>query len=100
MKQQPIILSGLGSDLASIKSECGSRWQILVTRPVDQTQPDAVQALEIVNREATPVSTSIEFSGPITALWPTPEHGSVNAISKDLISGNYEASTLSITCNQ
>ncbi|MCU1310075.1 MAG: hypothetical protein JWO20_1200 [Candidatus Angelobacter sp.] len=100
MKQQPVILSGLGSDLASIKSECGNKWQVLVTRPGDRTKTDAVQALEIVNREATPVSTPVEFSGPIISLWGTAERGSVNAISKDLMSGNYEASTLSITCNQ
>jgi hypothetical protein len=100
LKQQPVILSGLGSDVDSIKSECGSKWQLLVTRPGDRTQTDAVQALEMVNREAAPVSTPMEFSGPITALWATAEHGSVNVISKDLMSGNYEASTLSITCNQ
>jgi hypothetical protein len=100
MKQQPMLLSGLGSELASIKSECGSKWQLLVTRTGDRTQSDAVQALEVVGREATPVSSPMEFSGPITALWPAQNHGSINAISKDLISGNYEASTLSVTCNR
>ncbi|MCU1285255.1 MAG: hypothetical protein JWO13_1605 [Acidobacteriales bacterium] len=100
LKQQPILLPALGSDLATVKSECGGRWQVLVTRPGDRTQPDAVQALEVSNRGADPVSAPFEFPGPVTALWPTPEHNTAIAVSRNLANGNYEASALTISCTQ
>lgn len=97
--QAPHVYSGWGSDIASVRSACGSQWQVLVSRPGDRTQPDAVQAMEIVNREPVPVSAALEIPGSITSLWQSADGKSVNMVIRDVVSKNYEASILSIDCH-
>ncbi|MEO5936549.1 MAG: hypothetical protein ABIP81_04990 [Terriglobales bacterium] len=96
--QQPIrTVTSLGSDLAAVQSECGARWQLLVTGDGDETRPDVLQAFEIRNREATAVSEKLSFDGPITALWSA-EPGVVTAIVRNLGKESYEAYSVSLAC--
>lgn len=96
--QQPVrTVTSLGSDLAALQSECGSRWQLLVTGDGDATLPDVLQAFEIRNREATAVSEKLSFDGPITALWAA-EPGAVTAIVRNLGKESYEAYSVSLAC--
>jgi len=87
-----------GSYIASIRSGCGSDWQILATSQNDGSG-DQVRAFEILDREPTPVGQPLEFPGPITALWPLNE-ATVIAIAKNTQSDKYDAYTLSIDCHQ
>ena len=87
-----------GSDLAGVKTECGSGWQVLATRAGNRTQADAVQAYEMAGREPVPAGAPAEFSGPITSLWTTAEGSSAVAVSRNLETGKYEAFSLSIAC--
>jgi hypothetical protein len=58
-----------GSDLAAIRSDCGSGTQVLVSAS-GAASDDSVRAYEISGREATPVSSPLEMGGAVTAIWP------------------------------
>src|SRR5579884_493083 len=100
LNMTPAEISGRGSDIAGIKTECGMGSQVLATRPGDWNSLDAVQAFEMVSRQAAPVSAPVEFGGPVTALWTAPGGSSAIAIDHNLTSGKYEAFSLSITCGR
>jgi hypothetical protein len=101
--EKPALLAsftGWGSDIAAIETVCGSHWQVLATRPGDWTELDALQAFEIVGREALAVSAPRHFSGPITALWTPTEGNSAHAVVRNLKAGRYEAHTLTLSCGR
>src|SRR5690348_2784364 len=91
--------TGWGSDIAALWSHTRQRWPILVTRDGDWTQPDAIQAFDIVEHQAIPVSAPVDFDGPITALWPEGENEAL-AVSRNLKTGLYEAFLLRATYAQ
>ncbi|HEV2489690.1 MAG TPA: hypothetical protein VGT03_07775 [Candidatus Acidoferrales bacterium] len=88
--------SGWGSDIAPLWSSSRARFPILVTRDGDRTQPDAIQAFDIVDRQAIPLSAALNFDGPITALWSAGEDEAL-VVSRNLKSGLYEAYLLHAT---
>ena len=88
-----------GSDLASIKTTCGSGWQVLATRPGDNSG-DSVRAFEFPDRDPVAVSPALDFSGGITALWTEAQGGSAIAVSRNAETGNYEAFRLAVACGQ
>ncbi len=90
-----------GSDLAAIRSTCGTGTQLLVTGssdPVSGHDRDAVRAFEVPDREPLAVSSPLEFDGSITALWPDATLTSGIAIEKRADTGWYEANRIFITC--
>ena len=88
-----------GSDVASVKSNCGSGWQILATQPgVGST--DAVRAFEMPEQNLVQVSVPMEFAGPVTALWTEASGSGAIAVSKNAATGNYEAYRVSVACGQ
>lgn len=89
---------GLGSEIVSVGTGCGAAWQVLATRPGDWTEPDAIQAYEILDRQAVAVGQPLEFAGPVTALWPTVDGKSAHAVVRNLKTGKYEAFNITITC--
>ena len=100
------VFSGWGSEIASIRTGCGHGWQLLVTGKGDWTHADTIQAVEIHERQAQPVSSPIELAGSVIALHSsaarTTDDASANAgaiaIARNLQTGRYEAYRLSITC--
>ena len=90
---------GWGSDIAGVKSNCGSGWQVLATRSGDDPN-DAVRAYEFPDREPVAVSQPVDFAGNITALWAESTGGGAVAVSHNLETGRYEAFRLTITCGQ
>jgi hypothetical protein len=90
---------GWGSDIAGVKSNCGSGWQVLATRGGDGSN-DAVRAYEFPDREPVAVSQSVDFAGGITALWAESAGGSAVAVSRNSETGRYEAFRLTIACGQ
>lgn len=87
-----------GSDIAAVKSSCGTGAQLLVTSNGDDTTTDSLRAYEIPDRDPLPVSTSTDLPGPITALWSHDATGA-SAIVHNLQTGQYEAYSVSIACN-
>jgi hypothetical protein len=95
------IFNSWGSNMAAVHSNCGSGWQALVSAPGDSVRPDSIQAVEIVGREALPVSATVELSGPVQALWTSGKNSeSVNGVLQSPASGKYEAFTLSVNCGR
>jgi hypothetical protein len=88
-----------GSDLASVKTSCGSGWQVLATRPGDNSG-DSIRAFEFPDREPIAVGPAVDFAGGVTALWTEAKGGSAIAVSRNAETGNYEAFRLAIACNQ
>jgi hypothetical protein len=99
---QPVAdLGGWGSDVASIDSKCVRGPLVLATKPGQADDPDAIQAFEIVDRQAIAVSAPVEFLGPVTALRQSAEDGGAAvAISRNLKTGRYAAFSLSISCSR
>jgi hypothetical protein len=93
-------VSGWGSDIAGIKSNCGNGRQIVVTRRGDPPEPDAIQAFEIADRQPVAVRFPVEFPGPVTALWRDETESRALAVSRDLRTGRYVAFHLSISCRR
>ncbi len=89
-----------GSDIAAVKTSCGSGTQILATSNTGSTAGDTVRAFEIVDRDPVPVSQPVELNGPVTALWSETSGTSAVVVSRNLQTGKYEAFRLAITCGQ
>ncbi len=88
-----------GDDIASVTPACGGAgWNVLATGTGDWTQRDHLQTYEIVGSNATPVGQPLEFSGPVVALWPSDDGRSVRTVSRNLETGMYEGSIVSLSC--
>jgi hypothetical protein len=90
-----------GSDLAAVRSGCGTGAQLLVSGESDASRDherDTVRAFEIPDREPVAVSEAIEFDGMITALWPDASGTSALVVVKREDTGRYEASRITVTC--
>lgn len=93
------MIAGWGSDLAGVKTDCGSGWQVLATGPGDWTEDDAVAAYEIVQGKAVPAGAPLDFSGPVLALWSEPDGATAGAVVRDRSTGFYEAYAISVACS-
>jgi hypothetical protein len=94
-----ILRTKWGSDVASVKTSCGSGWQVLATQAGDSSA-DSVRAYELPDRDPVTVSEALDFAGGITALWTEAKGGTAIAVSRNSESGNYEAFRLAVACGQ
>jgi len=90
--------SDWGSDIAAVKSGCGTGAQLLVTSNGDDTVGDSVRAYEVPDRDPVLVSAATDFSGPVMAMWSHDATGA-SAVVHNLQTGQYEAYSVSIACN-
>jgi hypothetical protein len=90
--------SGWGDDIASITTTCDSAWHVLVTGTGDWTQPDQIQIYDIKNHQAIANGAPLQFPGPILALWPAEDGKTARVVSRNLKTGMYEASIVSVSC--
>ncbi len=86
-----------GSDIASVRTSCGAGWQVLTDSDHVQSG-DSLRAYELPDRDPVPVSAPLSFGGQITALWTEGKGDSAIAVFKS--DGHYEASRISVSCNQ
>jgi len=92
-----------GSDVASMKTACGSGWLVLATgagENMADSSPDSVRAYEISDRDPVPVSAGLDLSGEITALWTEAKGESAVAVVRNRETGDYEAFRLAVACSQ
>jgi len=95
------IFNNWGSNMAAVHSNCSTGWQVLATAPTDSIRADSVQAVEIIGREALPVSSAVELAGPVEALWTTGKNSEMaSGVVRSLATGKYEAFILQISCGQ
>jgi len=91
--------TGWGSDIATLAPVCGSQWQVLATGPGDWTQPDRLQLYEITDQRATAVGEALEVPGPVLTLWPASDGKSARVVVRNLETGVYEASIVTVACS-
>lgn len=90
---------GWGSDIAGIRSGCGSGWQVLATGNGEGTN-DVVRAFEVTGREPVAASATLDVSGTITGLWTESTGSSATAVVRNSETGSYEAIRLTLACNR
>ena len=87
-----------GSDIAAVRSSCGTGTQILVSESGD-SERDGLRAFEIPDRDPIVVSSAVEFDGRIVSLWQDSGGASAAAIVRRKDTGWYEAYRISISCS-
>jgi len=97
---QVATLEGLGTDVAAVDSRCGTGRQLLIALKTDPGGHGAIQAFEIQRLKAMAVSSSVEFPGPVTALWSVQDQSAAIAVSHDQKTGRYAAFHLSLSCGR
>jgi hypothetical protein len=88
-----------GSDIASMRSGCGSGWQVVATG-TGAGRNDAVQAFESTGREPVAASIPLEVGGAVTALWTGSGGTGVVAVVHNSETGEYEAFRLTLSCGR
>jgi hypothetical protein len=88
-----------GSDIASVRSGCGSGWQVLASGKGEGLS-DTVRAFEIPGREPIAASPMLEIAGSITALRTESGGAGAVAIVRNSETGGYEAFRLTLTCGR
>jgi hypothetical protein len=96
---QAVKTEGWGSDIASLRSGCGSGWQVLSTGS-GEGRNDSIRIFEASGRELLPTSAPLEVQGSITALWTEPGAAGVTAVLHNSEAGGYEAFRLTVTCGR
>lgn len=92
-----------GSDIASVKTACGSGWQVLATGAGENATDggtDSVRTYEVADRDPIPVSAGLDFPGELTALWTEAKGDSAIAVGRNRETGDYEAFRLAVACSQ
>jgi hypothetical protein len=97
-----------GSDLAVIRSACGSGAQVLVSGS-GAAPEDSVRAYEIPGREAEPVSAPLAVEGSVMAIWPSSDGAGATAVVRQPQASSaatesahpeeYEVYSVSALCN-
>jgi hypothetical protein len=98
LQSQPIVVQGRSvEEYAVLSPACGRGSLTLITGSGDWTEPDFVEAYEGKNL-ADPVSQQIQSSGAVLELWSDDDGKSVRVVSRNLQTGTYEASIVSVSC--
>jgi len=93
-----IVMQGRTVDsYVALPPACGIGPFTLVSGPGDWTEPDFIQAFGLKN-QADAVSEKIQFPGPILALWAAEDGKSARVVSRNLQTGAYEGSIVSVSC--
>jgi hypothetical protein len=90
---------GWGSDIAGVRSGCGSGWQVLATA-VGEGPNDSVRAFEVAGREPVAASAPLDVNGAITAMWAESGGAGAVAVAHNSETGRYEAFRLILTCGR
>ena len=95
---QPVVVRGRNiEDYAALAPACGFAPLTLITGAGDWTEPDFIQAFGLKNQTDV-MSEKVQFSGPILALWAGDDGKTARVVSRNLQTGAYEASIVSVSC--
>ncbi len=90
---------GWGSDIAAVRSGCGSGWQVLATG-IGEGPSDVVRAFEVPDRAPIAASPPLEIQGSVTALWTESGGAGAVAVVRNSETGRYEALRLTLACGR
>ncbi|MGA8367759.1 MAG: hypothetical protein ACLQMT_06600 [Candidatus Acidiferrales bacterium] len=97
--QEQLEIDGRSADFVALGKVCDSFGPIaLVTGTGDWTEPDQIRAYDVATGPPVAVSQPIEFLGPILAHSPADDGKSARVVSRNLQTGMYEASIVSVSC--
>lgn len=96
---QVLNASAWSSDIAALRSGCGSGWQVLATDAGDGPN-DTVRGFEVPGRTPVAMSAPLDIEGRITAMWTESGGTGVLAITHNSRTGAYEALRLTATCGR
>ncbi len=88
-----------GSDIASVRSGCGSGGQVLAT-PAGETPTENMRAFEVTTGDPVAVSGPLELEGKLTALWTDWSGNGAVAVLRKTETESYEAVRLTVTCGR
>ena len=88
-----------GSDIAVIRSECGSGVQVVVSGSGAAAVSDSLSAFEIAGREAIAVSARLTVEGAVTAIHAAADGASAMVIVRRDAPMRYEVWDGSALCN-
>jgi len=90
-------IDGRSPDALGLGKVCDT-FIALVTGQGDWTEPDQIRAYDVAGRSPIAVSEPIEFPGPIVAHSLSDDGKSARIVSRNLQTGMYEASIVSVSC--
>jgi hypothetical protein len=93
-----IVLDGRNVEAAKLGNACGSEPLVLASGTGDWTTQDNIRAYALAENQPSPVGSVVHFTGPVLAIWPSDDGKSARVISRNLETGMYEASIVSVTC--
>jgi hypothetical protein len=91
--------AGWGSDIVTLAPACAGEWLVLGTGTGDWTEPDHLQLYEVKGFEALAVGQPLEVPGPVLTLWPAEDGKSARVVLRNLETGDYEASMVTVACS-
>jgi hypothetical protein len=87
-----------GSDIAGLRSSCGSGSQILVSESPSPAA-ESLRAYELSGGEPVPVSSPLSVDGAVSAIWPANDGTTATVILQKQQPMQYEAYSVSVSCN-
>jgi len=97
--QEQLEIDGRAVNFVALGKVCDSFGPImLVTGSGDWTEPDQIRAYDVAVGSPIAVSRPIEFPGPILAHAAADDGKSARIVSRNLQTGMYEASIVSVSC--
>jgi hypothetical protein len=93
-------IAGRDAEAVRLDGGCGADSLLLASGAGDWTQPDAIRAYTSADDQRATLSKPLDFAGPVLVLWPESDRKSARVVSRNLLTGMYEASIVSISCNR
>jgi len=87
-----------GSDIAAVRSGCGSGAQVLASA-AGSPATDSLRAYEISGHEAITASAPLNFDGAITAIWTSSDKTSATVVVEKPQESGYEAYSVTVACS-
>jgi len=95
-----VAIEGHDVEAVALRGVCGYDSLTLASGASDWTQPDEIRAYTLGDQKFTAASKPIEYSGPILVMWPSSDGKSARVISRNLQTGMYEASIVTLSCTR
>jgi len=93
-------ISGQDVEAVTLGSVCGVNSLLLASGTGDRTQSDSIRAYTSADRQLAALGKPLDNAGPVLVLWPSSDRQSARVISRNLLTGMYEASIVSVSCNR
>lgn len=93
-------ISGRDAEAAKLGAVCGMDSLLLASGAGDWTRPDVISAYTSADKQLTALGTPLDYAGPVIVLWPSSDRRSARVVSRNLLTGMYEASIASVSCNR